>query len=152
MLVVALITAPVAVGQEKPDFSGTWSLDLQMTRFNGVEPPKALVLTIDHREPQISITSETETKAGMKTDSFQLATDGTPGDCRVSGQPAVTSARWDQWTGERLVWTVTRDTAQGPVEISRLARLGDKGKILTTVVTVKTSAGEQKYYEFYVKK
>jgi hypothetical protein len=152
LLMLALIAAPAAVCQDKPNFSGTWSLDLQMTRFNGVEPPKALVLKIDHQEPLIRIATETETKAGMTTESFQLATDGTTGECEVGGHPVVAAAHWDQWTGERLVWTVKRNTADGQVEISRRAKLGDKGKILTTVATIKTPAGERKYYEFFVRK
>lgn len=151
MLLLALIATPLAVGQEKPNFSGKWSLDLQMTRFNGIEPPSALVLQIDHREPQITILSETKTKARVKTDSFHVSTDNAPGQCQVDGQPAMASARWDQWTGDRLVWTLKQDTPQGPAEVSRRATLGDKGKILTTVVTIKTSAGEQKYWEFFVR-
>ena len=89
MLVLALIAAPVAICQEKPDFTGTWALDVQMTRFNGVEPPKALILKINHREPQIAIATETETKAGPITELLQLATDGTVGECEVDGHPAV---------------------------------------------------------------
>ena len=152
MLVLALIAAPVAICQEEPNFTGTWALDVQMTRFNGVEPPKALILKIDHREPQMTIATEAETKAGPTTELFQLATDGTAGECEGDGHSAVAAAHWDRWTGERLVWTVTCDTAQGQVEISRRAKLGDKGKILTSVATIKTPAGERKNYEFFVRK
>jgi hypothetical protein len=47
---------------------------------------------------------------------------------------------------------VKRETPQGQVEIRRRVKLGDKGRILTTVATINTSSGEQKYYEFFVRK
>jgi hypothetical protein len=148
---LALIAAPGALSEEKPDFSGTWKLDLQLTRFNDVEPPKSLIMKIDHQEPRIKIRSETETKAGVVTESIELPTDGSEHQCKIDGQTALASANWDQWTGERLVWIVKRETPQGSMEVTRRAKLGDKGKILTTVATIKTSGGEQKYNEFFVR-
>ena len=57
-LVLMAVSAPALLfaQQKKPDFSGTWKLDPQLTRFNGVEAPKALVMKIEHQEPQIHIT------------------------------------------------------------------------------------------------
>ncbi len=37
------------------------------------------------------------------------------------------------------------------METSRLMRLGDKGRILTTVLTIKDSSGKRKANEFYTK-
>lgn len=138
-------------GQQKPNFTGTWKLDLQLTRFNQVEPPKSLILEIEHKEPQIRINTKTETKAGAETSSIEVATDSQPRQSSVEGHATTALAHWDQWSGQRLVWTITRETPEGTIEVTRRAKLGDKGKIMTTVATIRTAKGEKKYNEFFVR-
>jgi hypothetical protein len=148
---VGLLAAVLAVAQDtpaRPDFSGEWRLDLMRTRFNEVTPPKSVIWTIDHEEPKLTITITRETDSGRFTDTLHLVTDGSEQQATVAGQPATVSATWDD---PYLIVRTVRQTASGSSEMVRRFKLGDKGKILTNVLTVKDTSGEKKAYEFYMK-
>ncbi len=131
----------------KPDFSGTWQLDLLRTRFGNLPQPKKLVLQIEHREPLLRILTITTTAQGETRETLELTTDGVQHTQAVHGQPCTATARWDQWTGSRLVVEVN---GTGTF-LSRRFNVGTKGKILTTVLTVKDRSGEKKANEFFFK-
>lgn len=130
-----------------PDFSGTWRLDPQLTRFGGVPQPKNLVLQIEHREPEIQILMVTTTDKGETRDTLKLTTDGKQYARTGQGQPCMASARWHWWEGRRLV---VEDNCQ-PVARSRRITMGSQGKFLTTILTAKDASGEKKAYEFFVR-
>ncbi len=144
---IVVISACVLFAQKsnKPDFSGTWQLDLQRTRFGNVPPPKNMVIQFEHHEPRVRIVVVTTTEKGEQREILELTTDGTQHACVEQGQPCSASASWDQWTGTRLVVEVKRaDNTR-----SRRFTLGKLRKILTTVFTVTDSSGEKKAYEFF---
>jgi hypothetical protein len=140
-----------ALAQTKPDFSGTWKLDLLRSRFGQIPEPKETVLKIEQQDPKLVITITNRGEGGETTETLDLTTDNAVHQETIGGQPATATAQWDQWTGKRLVWKVTQDTPDGPVVTTRRVKLGEKGKILTTVLSIKDKSGERKAYEFYVK-
>lgn len=131
----------------KPDFSGTWQMDLQRTRLGKIPPPKSLVIQIEHHEPQIRILTITTTETGETRETLELSTDGKQHNCSVNEQTCTASARWHWWRGQRLVVEVD---CPG-VSRSRRLTLGAKGRMLTTVLTVRDGSGENKAYEFFTK-
>ena len=50
-----------------------------------------------------------------------------------------------------MVIQVSRDMANGKEVETRRIHVGDKGKMLTTVLTVEDPAGQKSAYGFYVK-
>jgi hypothetical protein len=144
-MAVVLALALFAQKSNKPDFSGTWQLDVQRTRFGEVPQPKSLVIQIEHHEPQIRILTVTTTEKGEARETLDLITDGKEHAQTTQGQPCVASARWDQWTGTHMV---IEESCAGNL-VSRRFTLGTKGRILTTILTVKDRSREQKAYEFF---
>jgi hypothetical protein len=145
---LAILTVVLAfTGQafEKPNFTGTWKLDPLRSRIESVPQAKNTVLKIEQQEPKIKITLSDGKTAG---DTFELTTDGAEQKVTVDGQPATASAAWDD---DRLVLTVARDTPGGPVTEVRRAKLGDRGAIMTTVLSIKDKDGEKTGFGFYVK-
>ncbi|MBI4907849.1 MAG: hypothetical protein HY820_29765 [Acidobacteria bacterium] len=146
-MTVVLGLGLLAQKPNKPDFSGTWQLDLLRTRFGAVPPPKSLVIRIEHRDPQIRILAITTTDKGETRETLELTTDGKQLSQLEQGQPCMAAARWDQWTGTRLVVDVNK----GSTSRSRRYTLGTKGKSLTTMLTLKDGSGEKKVYEFFLR-
>jgi hypothetical protein len=142
---VVLVWGLIAQTPGKPDFSGTWQLDLERTRFGQVPQPKHLVIQFEHHEPQLRMITVATTAAGERRETLELTTDGKPQPFTLHGQPCTAAARWDQWSGARLV---IEEICAGTT-VNRRFMVGTKGKILTTVLTVKDNVGEKKAYEFF---
>jgi hypothetical protein len=128
---------------EKPDLTGKWQLDAERTRFGKLPQPKDLVIQIEHQEPQIRLI--TLMNNGAVRETLELTTDGKQYPHPVQGKECMASAAWDEWTGTRLRVEVN---CPGSSSTRRFAA-GTKGKILTTVLTVKDRSGEKKAYEFF---
>jgi hypothetical protein len=134
--------------QEKPNYSGTWKLDPLRSRSEAVKQPKEMVLKIQHAEPNLRIEIVRDTDKGGKTEILELKTDGNA----VQAEDATVSAAWDPWKPQHLLLTIERRTPSGPVSLMREIRMGDKGNVLTTILTAKNGTdAEKKAYEFYVK-
>ena len=80
-------------------------------------------------------------------ETLELTTDRKEHAQTMYGQPCTASAYWDQWSGTRLIVEVKRP---GKFE-SRRFTLGTKGKIVTTALTMKGSAGQRQAYEFFLR-
>jgi hypothetical protein len=139
-----LALAPLSWAQQKPDFSGTWKLDPLKSRTDQVKEPKDLVLKIEHKEPAVHVSL-------APGGDFDLMIDSTIKEVHFDDVPGFAMASWDRWQGDHLILQTTRKTPSGDVVTIRELRLGDKGKILTTVLTVRDKTGEHKAYEFFVK-
>src|SRR5882724_1514797 len=93
-------------GQTKPNFTGTWKLNMQ--RSGPVMPRglEALTLIIDHRDP-IFHTAETRTVAGKVTKgSSEERIDGRE---RVTQErPGKTERQMQRWSGNTIlkIWRI----------------------------------------------
>ncbi len=152
LIIAALSTSAIMAAATKPDFSGSWQLDPLRSRYDAKVPaPKSGSLIIEHSDPNVRIELTTMTAKGPEHYSFELTTDGTEVSKTIDGKPYTALAHWGDINGTRLVLTIKQETPSGTVETSRMMRLGDKGKILTTVLTIKDSSGQRKANEFYTK-
>jgi hypothetical protein len=134
---------------EKPNLSGTWKLDPLRSRFDAIPAPKSGLLKIEHQEPKIHISVEMAGKTGASTQDLDLITDGTEQKVTIGGQSALADAYWED--DRHLVVEVKRDMTGGKQVETRRMNLGDKGKMLTTVLSVKDPSGQKSAYGFYVK-
>ncbi len=137
---------PAVRADDKPDLSGTWKFDAARSRFDAIPSPKSGILKIEHHEPKIHIDLDMALKHGQQSEILDLVTDGSQQKVTLGGQPATADAYWED--AVHLVIEVKRDS--GEMETRRM-HIGDKGKMLTTVLTVKDNGGEKSAYGFYVK-
>jgi hypothetical protein len=151
--VLAAVSGVALAAVAKSDFTGTWQLDPQMSRFDKDFPaPKSMRLTIDHHEPKLHVEIKSETKQGPQDMVFDLTIDGTEAKGTNSEGPYTASAEWGDADGIRLVLTIKQQSPKGTVETSRVMKLGSEGKMLTTVLTVQCQGREQDAYEFFTRK
>ncbi len=149
--ILAAVGGAVLAAVAKPDFTGTWQLDPR-SRFSAQLPaPTSMALAIVHHEPKLHFEIKSETGGSARNQVFDLTTDGTEVTQTNAAETCTASARWGDINGTRLMLTTKQQSPSGTVVTSREMKLGKKGKILTTVLTVQNQSGTHKAYEFYVR-
>ena len=56
-LISVISTSPAPAQDAKPNFAGTWSLDVAKSDFGPMPAPESIVHVIEHNEPNIKITT-----------------------------------------------------------------------------------------------
>ncbi len=93
-LLLALACAALSGAQTRPDFSGSWTLNLQQSDID--EPHlKGAVFTIEHREPNFAITRTLLYPLETKNMKFALRTDGKPLVVPYGEEKLAVSLRWE---------------------------------------------------------
>jgi hypothetical protein len=115
-LVAVCLAAAGAQTTTRPDFTGTWLIDVARSDFGELPVPTVYSLTIVHKEPGVSVARDVN---GTK-DSSEFRTDGVEvkNDSACCGTLLVTG-RWDGATLRRRVvnealaqsdsWTLSAD-------------------------------------------
>ena len=98
MLVVALAAGISAAAQERPNFTGDWTLDLKGSQLH--EDYRALergVVRIDHREPAFTFRRTFVVKGQPFEASYEVTTDGREHRSEgPNGGETVATMHWEQ--------------------------------------------------------
>lgn len=142
-LISVISTSPAPAQVAKPNFAGTWSLDVAKSDFGPMPAPESIVHVIEHNEPNIKITTTQKSQAGETTNTRMLTTDGkeTTSKIKMAGaeQDVKTTAKWD---GKTLALVATFDAEGATIALRDTWTLSDDGKVLTIVRTAKTPQGD----------
>jgi hypothetical protein len=115
--------------EQKPDFSGEWTLNRQASTLSPIVAPVAQsgVLRIEHHEP--TFTAHQSIVLGGKPfeSNFELLSDGREVVTDAGGRRIVSALRWD---GDALVFTSRILGPDGEVIISFRYELQDGGRRL----------------------
>lgn len=76
LLTGALFCAALAFSQAKPNFSGVWKMNPDTSEFGPLPKPEKAIITIEHAEPNIQLTSDTMGPRGQQVAKFKYTTDG----------------------------------------------------------------------------
>jgi hypothetical protein len=129
---LALTIGSGLAAQAKPNFSGTWNLDLAKSDFGPSPPPDSMVLVIEHKEPRIKVASTQKSQMGDSANERNLTTDGkpNPNTVRAGGeeQKVTSTSKWD---GAKFVTSYTLDMQGTPAAFLDSWELSADGKVLT---------------------
>jgi len=92
--VAAVLLTSIVSAAPKPNFTGTWKVNLQKSKLQ-IPPPESSVFVVEHAEPRLRIT-RTHVFGG-KSDTFtiQLTTDGQETVLRDAQRTIYSRAYWE---------------------------------------------------------
>ena len=122
LLFLLLLSVAALSAAPKPDFSGTWKLNLEKSQMGGM-PVTELVAQIQHKDPDFKYKAKGVADGHSFEEEIVLTTDGKP---HPGPRDATLTAHWD---GTVIVIEATSSDGNS-TQISRLALSGD-GKTLT---------------------
>jgi hypothetical protein len=129
--VFVVMVSVVAIGQQRPDFSGSWKLNRQASALQAESAVvESGVVRIAHREPAFEFSRTFTVNGQAMTTEYEIHTDGR--EIRRSQGPALSRSRLE-WQGSSLLLTALIETPRG--EVSNIARyeLLDNGGTLRIV-------------------
>jgi len=124
---IVCVCASIASAQTKPDFSGSWKMNREKSKFAG-GGPDSILIKIDHKEPAFVEDWSISTPNGERSFQAKYTTDGKETEQEVMGRTAKTSAKWE---GDTLMidWR-----SEGNF-FKRKITLSADGKTMTKVVS-----------------
>jgi hypothetical protein len=125
----------VAVAGDKPDFSGTWKVDLDKSVLGPLAGPTSITRRIEHKDPNIS-DQQSITGPDMNL-TFKYSTDGQETANNFMGTDFKSKA---QWEGKTLV--IHNDVDGGKGKSTNKWSLSAEGKTLTDVLTISSPDGD----------
>ena len=127
--VFVLAGVMTVIAQQKPDFSGEWTLNRQASTLSPIVAPVAQsgVLRIEHHEPKFTA-HQTIVLDGKPFEShFDLLSDGREVVTDAGGRRIVSTLRWD---ADVLVFTSRIHSPDAEVTIAFRYELQDGGRRL----------------------
>jgi len=127
------IAAPAAERQSaKPNFSGTWVIDLSRSDPGPLPAPESLEAVIEHKDPTIISTLTQKSASGVVTSRTTITTDGQENRNTVAtetGEDVVTSTC--RWNGTELVISATLTLQGVPIRVTEHWNLSEDRARLT---------------------
>jgi hypothetical protein len=140
--VVALLAGTVTLGaQQKPDFSGEWTLNRQASTLSpGAAAIRSGVMRIEHRDPMFRCKQTMVADLTPIEYAYELLSDGREVTGVQQGRSIVSSLRWD---GEALVFTGRITGPNGELTVSFRYELEEGGRRLRAVEQLRGSGRDQ---------
>ncbi|MCS7315614.1 MAG: hypothetical protein RMI94_10475 [Bryobacterales bacterium] len=126
-----------AFSQARPDFSGTWKLNIAKSNFGALPAPESSSLKVEHRDPALKMVSTTVSSSGERAYELSFTTDGKECTNWVGNVEVKSVLRWD---GATLI--MEHKAAGGEVTLRDQWALSEDGKILTVTRHWSGSQGE----------
>jgi len=133
--------------QDKPNFSGNWTLDTAKSDFGQFPVPDTQTNLIEHQGINIKLTQTIKGDAvpgGEASSERNYTTDGKPNVNRLGQQDVKSISRWD---GNTLIVETKLETPDGTVEIRDAWELTNGGKRMVVSRDFKDlqSGGRQRF-------
>lgn len=91
--------AATSTGAGKANFTGTWVMNRQKSKFAG-DGPEAITIKLDHKDDSLAEALTISGGGGERTIDTKYTTDGKESELQVGGDTAKATVKWE---GEALV-------------------------------------------------
>lgn len=136
----AATAAPsTTAGHVRPNFSGTWKLDLTKSDFGVLPPPNSRTDVIEHSDPALKVTTAEDGQQGKQDYSLNLTTDGKEATNNAAGLELKSILNWE---GSNLVMNTKLKFQDNDVTIKDVWNLSEDGKTLTRNAHLESPMGE----------
>jgi hypothetical protein len=142
--VLAFVATP-ALAQDKPNFSGNWTLDVAHSDFGPSPAPESMTMTIVHKDPSIKASSTQKSgELGEVKNERNITTDGKDNVNKLNmgqmGEQNITSKT--TWAGKTLVTSYSLDMQGTSLAVKDTWELSADGKVLTSTRVISTPDGD----------
>jgi hypothetical protein len=107
LVVAGGLTASPAAQAAKPNFTGTWTLDIAKSNFGPAPPPESMVMVVEHKDPAIRIKTTQKSADGETLNDRSMTIDGKPNTNKITlvGGEQQTITSTSKWDGAKFVTT-----------------------------------------------
>ncbi|HEV7395633.1 MAG TPA: hypothetical protein VGN86_03905 [Pyrinomonadaceae bacterium] len=129
--------------QQKPDFNGTWKLNVSKSDFGVLGGPDSRTDVITHKEPSITDQVSADGQQGKAEYTIKYTTDGKENTNQINGREVKSTLKWD---ANNLKITSKFSFNDNDVDAEATWSLSPDGKTLTIEVHYASALGnaEQK--------
>jgi hypothetical protein len=136
---LAIAVAAVSLAADKPNFSGSWKIDLTQSDFGGTPAPDSFARKIEHNEPSLILTDEQTSALGPERAVRKYTTDGKETIYQWMGSEVKSAAHWE---GNTLVIIGKIDAQGTEVIVTGTLTLSADGKTLTELDKILAGGSE----------
>ena len=137
--VLALGTLSLWAQDAKPDFSGTWNLDVSKSDFGPAPPSTSEKREVEHKDPKLKVKATVVGQQGERKTESNYTTDGKENTNPAGPMEVKSTTKWD---GKKLVTQSKREFQGQEIEIKDTWELSGDGKVLTNTRDIKGGFGE----------
>lgn len=138
--VIALVASVASLSaQSKPNFSGTWKLNVEKSDFGVLPPSNARTDVVDHQDPNLKISVSDDGAQGQQNYTLVMTTDGKEALNKPGGLEMKSVATWN---ANNLVVNTKLQFQGSDVAIKTSWTLSDDGKTLTENAHLESPMGE----------
>jgi hypothetical protein len=138
--VVAFVASVASLAaQSKPNFTGTWKLNVAKSDFGVLPPSNGRTDVIDHQEPNLKDNVSDDGAQGQQNYTLSMTTDGKEAINNPGGLDMKSTAAW---AANNLVVNAKLQFQGSDVSIKTTWALSDDGKTLTENVHLESPMGE----------
>ena len=129
-----ILIGAVGLGAQdaKPDFSGTWTLDVSRSVPGPLPAPESLDVVIEHQDPSITSTLTQKGPDGVSTSKTTITTDGQENRNVIrSEEGEVTLTSRSRWSGRSLLIAASTTLEGTPIGVTETWTLSADGREMT---------------------
>jgi len=146
VVLVAPLAMMIAASQQKPDFSGEWTLNREASTLSpAASGIRSGTWRIEHREPLFRYQAKMIADGNPIEYAYELSTDGREVAATQGGRSSVSSLRWD---GDALVFTGVINGQTGDLRITFRYELQDGGRRLRAVEQIRGTREQDNVWIF----
>jgi len=142
-----VVAAPASSGV-KPNFSGTWKLDVTKSDFGVLPPDNSRTVVIDHNDPVLKLAVSADGAQGKQDFNLNFTTDGKEATNNAGGLELKSILTWESST---LVDNTKLKYQDQDVTVKEIWLLSDDGKTLTQNAHYMSPMGEMDTKMVFVK-
>jgi hypothetical protein len=135
----ATALAASLAAQTKPDFSGSWKLNIGKSDYGVLPPSNSRTDVIEHKDPSLKVNVSDDGAQGQQNYTLVLTTDGKEATNHPGGLDMKNVATWQ---GSNLVVTTKLQFQGNDVSIKSTWSLSEDGKTLTESAHLESPMGE----------
>ena len=144
ILCSTLAFAQAGSAAPKPDFSGTWTLNVAKSDFGKSPAPESMTSRVEHRDPEVKVHSEVTGAQGSYSSDYTWITDGRDNVNTIRGNEIRATVIWN---GPALISNAKTTVNGVALRVVDQWTLSEGSKVLTVTRTIVAPQGsaEQKY-------